>query len=510
MFNLATILESSAIEYPDKDAIVCGATRLTYAQLNAEVNRVATGLIANGLKAGDKIALACPNLPFFPIVYYAVLKVGAVLVPLNILLSADEIAYHLSDSDAVGLIGFDGSDELPLGARCLAAAEQVPSCQHCWIIPAGGSGNDAWEALLDAGTTDFASVSTEPDATAVILYTSGTTGQPKGAELSHINLMLNFSQCSRHFNAGHDDVLLVVLPLFHTFGQNVQMNMGIYMGNKLVLMPKFAPDAVVDALLTEAVTVFSGVPTMYWSLLNEAPIDAAQVSQLKRKLRLCVSGGASLPVEILRGFEEKFSVPILEGYGLSETSPVATFNRIDRERKPGTVGPAIWGVQVQVVDEQGNEVERGERGEVVVRGPNVMKGYYQRPAATAEAIRGGWFHTGDVGIMDEDGYLSIVDRLKEMIIRGGYNVYPRELEEVMLSHPDISLVAVVGVPDERFGEEIKAFIIPRSEANLSEQGVVAWCKEKMGAHKYPRLVEIRDALPMTATGKILKRELKPE
>jgi long-chain acyl-CoA synthetase len=304
------------------------------------------------------------------------------------------------------------------------------------------------------------------------------------------------------------DVELITLPLFHSTAQTCQMNAGLLGGFRLVLLPRFDAATVLETMTRERVSFWIGVPTMYWTLLQfaaETKVDTAAVAE---HLRLCISGGAPMPVEVMRRFESTFGVRILEGYGLSETSPVASFNQLQRTSKPGTVGQPIFGVDIRCVDAEGRFVAAGERGEVVIRGPNVMKGYYNRPEATAEAMRNGWFHTGDVGTIDEDGYLTIVDRTKDMIIRGGFNVYPRELEEVLVTHPAISMAAVIGVPDERLGEEVKAVVVRRAGAELSDTDLLAWCREQFAAYKYPRLVEFRDSLPVSATGKILKRELK--
>jgi long-chain acyl-CoA synthetase len=304
------------------------------------------------------------------------------------------------------------------------------------------------------------------------------------------------------------DVHLITLPLFHSFGQSVQMNSGFYNRATLVLLPRFAPDAALSLMERENVTIFAGVPTMYWAMLNFPGASKYDLEKIARNLRLCVSGGAAMPVEVMRAFEEKFNVIILEGYGLSETSPVATFNRLDRPTKPGSIGLPVWGVSVRIVDQHDYDVGTNEVGEIIIRGHNVMKGYYNRPEATAEVMRNGWFHTGDIGRRDEEGYIYIVDRVKDMIIRGGFNVYPREIEDVLMTHPAVSLAAVIGISHERHGEEVKAFVILKEGAELTEVELVAWSKQNMADYKYPRLIEFRTTLPMTATGKILKNELR--
>jgi long-chain acyl-CoA synthetase len=354
----------------------------------------------------------------------------------------------------------------------------------------------------------FDTVATQADDTAVILYTSGTTGQPKGAELTHSNMILNARLSDTQYHAEPDDVHLVTLPLFHSFGQTVQMNTGFYNKAALSLLPRFDADAALTIMERDNVTIFAGVPTMYWAMLHHPDLGKFDIAKIARHLRLAVSGGAAMPVEVMRAFGEKFGVQILEGYGLSETSPVATFNRLDRPAKPGSIGLPVWGVQVRIVDPMDNDVPQGEMGEILLKGHNIMKGYYKRPEATAEAMRGGWFHTGDLARMDEEGYIYITDRVKDMIIRGGFNVYPREIEEVMMTHPSVSLAAVVGVPHERHGEEVKAYVILKPGQMVDDEELIAWCRGCMASYKYPRVIEFREALPMTATGKILKRELR--
>jgi len=513
MLALSVLLEDTARRHPDRDAVVLGDTRIDYKTLDTKANQVANLLVARGIKPGDKVALSCPNLPQFPAVYYAILKTGAVVVPLNVLLKGREIAYHLEDSDAKAYVCFEGTPELPMAAEGWAGFNQAAGCETFLLItatPGAESPIDGAETLHSAVAgqpTTFQTVVTEATDTAVILYTSGTTGQPKGAELSHANLLLNALTCNRQFGAVEHDVHLITLPLFHSFGSTVQMNAGIAVGATLVLLPRFDAEEAVALLQKENVTFFAGVPTMYWGLLGALTEDV-DVDGIAANLRVAVSGGASLPVEIIKEFKDRFHVQILEGYGLSETSPLATFADPDRAPRPGSIGVPIWGVECMLVDEHWNAVEGTDGiGEIAIRGHNIMKGYYNRPEATAEVMRDGWFRTGDLARRDEDGYYYIVDRAKDMIIRGGYNVYPREIEEVLMTHPAVSLAAVIGVPHESHGEEIKAYVIRNAGAEVTEEELVAWGKEQMAAYKYPRMVEFVPALPMTSTGKILKREL---
>lgn len=520
--NLASIIEHHARLAPQKEAIVWNDKRFTYGQLNALANRVANALAKMGVGHGDKVALSCPNLPYFPIVYYGIMKAGAAVVPLNVLFQPREVAYHLSDSDAKAVFVFEGTPELPLAQNVKAGFDETDSCEHLIVMtadPAGPSPFPEHKTLtqITVDTSDaFETYPTKPDDTCAILYTSGTTGQPKGAELTHMNLMLNVTDTFgvhlpvMDFTDGVQKSCLITLPLFHTTGQTVQMNTQLYAGHKVILLPRFDEKATLEAMVKENVHFWVGVPTMYWALLRYAKETGFDVSGLAKTLKVCTSGGAPMPVEVMKEFERTFGVRVFEGYGLSETSPLATFNHFERPAKPGTVGQPILGVEVKCVDDNDNEVPRGERGEVVIRGHNVMKGYYKRSDATAEAFRNGWFHTGDIGIIDEEGYLAIVDRKKDMILRGGYNVYPRELEEVIITHEAVSLVAVVGVPDERLGEEVKAYVVLHGGAALTEEDFIGWCKQQFAANKYPRYVEFRESLPIGGTGKVLKRALREE
>jgi len=517
MLNLAVLLEDTAREVPDRDAVVSGPDRLTYARVDATANRVANALAARGIGTGDRVAVTCPNLPYFPIVYYGILKVGATVVPLNVLLNDREIAYHLEDSGARAYFCFEGNADLPVGKAGFAAYEATDSCELFVLLTEDPTATsplvrvDALAEFVHGQPETFDTALTAETETAVVLYTSGTTGKPKGAELTHSNMVQNALLANQLFGPHPHDVHLVALPLFHSFGQSVQMNAGFANRATVVLLPRFDPAAALSLMEREQVTFFAGVPTMYWGLLSLQDADRFDLDRIAGNLRRAISGGAALPLEVLNGFEERFGVPILEGYGLSETSPVATFNRWDRPRRAGSIGLPVWGVEVKVVRADGGHADVDEPGEICIRGHNVMKGYLNRPEATAEAIdKHGWFRTGDVGKRDADGYFYIVDRQKDMIIRGGFNVYPRELEEVLLTHPEVSLAAVVGVPHDSHGEEVKAFVIRKPGAGVTEAELVAWCKRNMAAYKYPRIIEFRDSLPMTATGKVLKRELAEE
>lgn len=520
MLNLSVLLEDSARNHPDRDALVLGETRLTYAQVNGAANQVANLLVERGIKPGDKVALSCPNLPYFPIVYYGVLKAGAVVVPLNVLLKGREVAYHLGDADVKAYFCFQGTPDLAIGAEghagFLAAQAAGTPVEQFFMITADPSaaspieGTETLGQALAGKSPVFDAVVTEPGDTAIILYTSGTTGQAKGAELSHSNTMMNVVTMNRLFQSKPaTDTHVLTLPLFHTFGATVQMHAGFSMAATLLLVPRFDAEQVIGLMQSEDVTFFAGVPTMWWGLLAALDADPGiDVKRIARNLRVGASGGASLPVEIISQVKARLGVTILEGYGLSETSPVATFSDPDQEPRAGSIGVPIWGVEVKLIDDEWNEVTEPDAiGEIAIKGHNIMKGYYGRPEATAEVIRNGWFRSGDLARRDADGFYYIVDRSKDMIIRGGFNVYPREIEEVLMTHPDVSLAAVVGVPHDSHGEEVKAFVILNAGATITEDELIAWGKEQMANYKYPRIVTFVDSLPMTATGKILKREL---
>lgn len=513
MLNLSTLLESSAQSFPEKQAFVFGESSFNYSQINGAANQIANGLKSQGIGKGDHVALSCLNLPYFPMIYFGILKAGATVVPLSVLLKKDEISYHLSDSNAVAYFCFEGTEALPMGTEGYSGFQEVDGCKHFFMItgnPAAASPIDGVQTLgmlMKDQSPVFDTVQTSAEDTALIVYTSGITGNPKGAELSHSNLMTNAILSAGISEVQFDDTQLIVLPLFHIFAMTVLMNAGIYKGATSVLLPRFEAESVLGLMQKHKVNVFAGVPTMYWGLINyeNTKFDLAQI---KSYLKICISGGASLPVQLLNDFEEKFEVDILEGYGMSEGSPVVTFNHKHSGRKPGSIGTPAWGVEVKVVDDQGQEVAQGKKGQLIYRGPNVMKGYYNMHKETQETIKNGWLHSGDIAIKDEDGFYFIVDRIKEMIIRGGLNVYPREIEEVMMKHPAISLVAVVGEPDEKLGEEIKAYVVLKEAETATSDELIQFTKDKIASYKYPRIIEFRDTLPMSATGKLLKKELK--
>ena len=491
MTNLALDLREAAQMYPDRPAVRLDDLTLSYAQLDDLSARAAGWLRSRGLGPGGAVGIMLPNVPQFPVFYYGALRAGCAIVPMNPLLKAREVAHYLGDS----------------GAGLVLAWETAAGEAAAGAATAGVAAVSIGAATLDeiAACEPVTGVTPRADEdTAVILYTSGTTGTPKGAELTHANMRRNaLVTATSLLGLGPDDVVMGCLPLFHSFGQTCGLNAAMLSGACLTLIPRFSAAAALRVIERDRVTVFEGVPTMYVGLLGEGDAVADTTS-----LRVCVSGGAALPVEVLHGFEKTFATVVLEGYGLSETSPVATFNRYDR-RKPGSIGLPIEGVELRLVHgDDGDELAGpGEVGEIAIRGHNVMKGYRNRPEATAAAIRGGWFRTGDLARADEDGFYYIVDRKKDMIIRGGYNVYPREIEEVLYEHPAVLEAAVIGVPHASLGEEVGAAITLRPGQAATVGELRDFVKQRVAAYKYPRHVWLTDELPKGPTGKILKREI---
>jgi long-chain acyl-CoA synthetase len=492
--SLAGYLVESAGRFADRPAIRLDDEAMSYRQLDEASARVAGGLGKQGMAAGDRVGVMLPNVPAFPIVYYGILRAGGVVVPMNPLLKEREVAYYLADSGA-GLVfsWHEFADAATQGAQGSGAQVVV-------VEPTAFSGALAgWEPSGEV-------VPRQPDDTAVILYTSGTTGYPKGAELTHANLRRNAEVMARTLlHLTPDDVVLGALPLFHAFGQSCALNAAVATGACLTLLPRFDAGRALAIMAGHGVTVFEGVPTMYVALLHDPDHGEVDLS----RLRLCVSGGAAMPVEVLRAFEEEFGCTVLEGYGLSETSPVASFNHPEQERRPGSIGTPIEGVEMRLVDEEGGDVAPGGVGEIAIRGHNVMKGYWQKPEATSEAIPDGWLRTGDMARRDDEGYFFIVDRKKELIIRGGFNVYPREIEEVLYEHPAVKEAAVIGVPHPELGEEIAAVVVLKDGTQATPEEIQAFVKQRVAAYKYPRHVWMADSLPKGPTGKILKREIRP-
>ncbi len=490
--NLASILTDSVQRDSEAVALKLDDAEVSYGLLDEGSARIAALLAAKGVEPGDRVGIMLPNVPYFAIVYYGILRAGGVVVPMNVLLKGREVKFYLEDPEAKVVFAWhDFAEAAEKGADDAGA--------DCILVKPG-----EFEKLLADVEPKTEVAERADDDTAVILYTSGTTGTPKGAELTHSNLRRNVEVASGLWDYSDEDVILGALPLFHSFGQTCSLNCAINAGATLTLLPRFEPAKALEILERDKVTVFLGVPTMYSAMLNCDGREKYDTSCL----RMCGSGGAAMPVEVMRGFEEAFDCKVLEGYGLSETSPVASFNHPDKERKPGSIGTPIEGVEMKVVDDDGKEVPQGEVGEILIKGHNVMKGYWNKPDATKESIKDGWFHTGDMAQIDEDGYFFIVDRKKDMIIRGGYNVYPREIEEVLYEHPAVREAAVLGIPHDELGEEVGAAVALKDGQDVSEDDLRAHVKEQVAGYKYPRKIWFVDELPKGPTGKILKREIE--
>jgi long-chain acyl-CoA synthetase len=492
MTNFAEQLPTAAAGDPERPAVKLDDLVLSYAVLDTTSARAAALLREKGVRAGDRVGMQLPNVPYFPIVYFGALRLGAVLVPMNPLLKEKEVAYHLSDSGARVMVGWHQFADPAQAGSEEAGAEA--------IITTPGE----FEELIAAAEPVDEVADRADDDPAVIIYTSGTTGTPKGATLMHSNLTAGAKVARDLVDAGPDSVVVATLPLFHVFGMNSIMNVSIHARGMLTLVPRFEPGKVLEVIERDRATVFGGVPTMYAALLHHPDRERHDVSSLD----LCVSGGSPMPVEVLRGFDEAFGTKVLEGYGLSETTGMGSFNTPDRERKPGSIGVPVGQTEFRLVDEDDKDVSADEPGELVMRGEFVMKGYWNRDEATAEVMRGGWFHTGDIATVDDDGYYFIVDRKKDLIIRGGYNVYPRELEEVLYEHEAVREAAVVGVPHPSLGEEVGAAVALKEGEHVEADELRAYMKERVAAYKYPRVIWLVDELPKGPTGKILKREIE--
>ena len=491
--NLAKLLTETASRHGDLPALKLEDSTLTYDMLNEGASRVGGLLKERGVRPGDRVGVMLPNVPYFGVLYYGVLRAGGVVVPMNVLLKGREVNFYLSDSGARLMFAWHGFAESAHEGAAVSGTEV--------IVVAPGD----FEALLADASREPHDIERDDSDTAVILYTSGTTGTPKGAELTHSNMLENCRTGGTElFHVCEHDVIFGALPLFHSFGQTCCLNTGIRAAACLTMIPRFEPGKALEIIQRDNVTLFAGVPTMYHALLNYPDRARYDVSSL----RTCVSGGSAMPVEVMRAFEKAFGCVILEGYGLSETSPVASFNHPERERKPGSIGTPIRGVEMKLLDDAtGNEPPPGDVGEIAIRGHNVMKGYWNRPDATAEVLNDGWLLTGDLARVDEDGYFFIVDRKKEMIIRGGFNVYPREIEEVLYEHPAVLEAAVIGIPVQALGEEIAAAIVLRPNHDATADEIRQFVKDRLAAYKYPRHVWFMDELPKGSTGKVLKREI---
>jgi len=501
--NLAMILSEAARSRPGDSALVLGETHMSFAELESAANRLASGLRSGGLQQGDAVTVVLPNVPEYVISYFGVLKAGGVVVPLSGLLKAREIAHCIQDSGARMLITW--ADFAPESLRAAELVGGLDTYVVAASAAAGPSGGDFADLLAtDAG--GFVAAATEAENTAVILYTSGTTGAPKGAELSHLNMLLNCQLSGEAFRVKRTDRFLAVLPLSHAFGQSCVMNAAIRFGAGLSLLPRFDPVRALEAIERDRVTILEAVPTMFLALTEAGRERHFDTSSL----RYCLTGGSSMPRDGHLDFEKTFGIRLVEGYGLSEAAGMAMVQYWPHRRRLGSIGQRIWGEEAEVVDDAGTVLPAGKDhvGELRIRGPHVMKGYRNNPEATDETVRDAWLYTGDLAYRDRDGYFFLVERKKDMIIRGGYKVYPREVEDVLRSHPAVAEVAVIGVAHPRLGEEVKAIVILTPGQTASHDELVAYCRERVAAYRYPRLIEVRDSLPKGPTGKVLKKDLR--
>lgn len=493
-------MERGAREYPERIAYIFQDMQVTYGELYRQAKSTAAYLSAKGIGKGDYVALLLGNSPHFVISYYGVLLSGAAVVPINPIYTPKEIMYILHNSRAQLAIAV-----APLLPVFEGIKQQLADLRE--VVLVGGDGGHTWvtpfDKLIAHSSESWQGPELQEDDLAVILYTSGTTGQPKGAMLTQGNMASNADAIAEYLCVTGEDIFVTVLPMFHVFCMTVCMNAPIAIGATMLILPKFSPTDVVEAIKTHQATVFAGVPTMYNFIMQTPDVSVEALASL----RICISGGASLPVALLHNFEKKFGKVISEGYGLSEASPVTAFNPVQGIRKPGSIGVSIPGVENRIVDAEGEELERGQVGELIVRGPNVMKGYLHMPEETARTLQNGWLYTGDMGYMDEDGYIFIVDRKKDMVIVGGYNVYPREVEEVLYEHPQVIEAAVIGVPDENAGEAVHAYLVSR-DPSLTEQDLIAYCRKGLAKYKVPSKIIFIEELPKNTTGKILRRALR--
>ncbi|MFT9846102.1 fatty acid--CoA ligase family protein [Aneurinibacillus sp. REN35] len=493
-------IKRGAREYPERIAYIFQDMQVTYGELYQQAKSTAAYLSAKGIGKGDYVALLLGNSPHFVISYYGVLLSGAAVVPINPIYTPKEIMYILHNSRAQLAIA-----AAPLLPVFEGIKQQLADLRE--VVLVGGDGEHTWvtpfDKLIAHSSQGWQGPKLQGDDLAVILYTSGTTGQPKGAMLTQRNMASNADAIAEYLCVAGEDIFVTVLPMFHVFCMTVCMNAPIAIGATMLILPKFSPTDVVEAIKTHQATVFAGVPTMYNFIMQTPDVSVEALASL----RICISGGASLPVALLHNFEKKFGKVISEGYGLSEAAPVTAFNPVQGVRKPGSIGVNIPGVENKIVDAEGEELARGQVGELIVRGPNVMKGYLNMPEETSRTLQDGWLYTGDMGYMDEDGYIFIVDRKKDMIIVGGYNVYPREVEEVLYEHPQIIEAAVIGVPDENVGEAVQAYVVSR-DPSLTAEELIAYCQSGLAKYKVPSKIIFIEELPKNTTGKILRRALR--
>ncbi len=495
--NLASSLEKHAAQSPARPAILFEGRTITYADLDASASRLAQALRAHGIAAGDRVALFLPNVPEFAVAYYAAQKLGAISVTINAIFRSAEVEYLVNDSGAK--VVFTVAD-----LALHVPRERCPALAHVVLCEGEAAGLPTlaqWCAGHDAA---FASVECVPDAPAALLYSSGTTGFPKGVTLTQSNIASNIAQSAKCSGYRSEDRLAAFLPLFHVYGQNYIMNAAVLAGATLVLFRRFVPDQVLEAIQRDRITMFFGVPTIFIALLS-MDLSRWDLSSIRYEM----SAAATMPEEISRRWAQQFGRRVYEGYGLTECSPFACNNDLV-EHRFGSVGRAVEGFELAIFDEADRELPKGEWGEIVIRGPGVMQGYWNRPADTALALRGGWLHSGDIGRMDDDGYVFIVDRVKDMINVSGFKVWPAEVEQYLYKLPQVQEVAVYGVLHPEKGEQVVVAVVPRPGQDVSAEQIIAYCRANIAAYKVPARVDIVSELPKSATGKILKRVLRDQ
>jgi long-chain acyl-CoA synthetase len=495
--SIPELLKQRVSAAPDKPFLFSGVDKrqFTYMEFEAAVKRTASLLAANGVQKGDVVSLLLPNSVEYVIAYFACWQIGALAGPINSLLKPQEIAYVISNSEAKAWLV--NSEFLHVVE---AIRDELRSTLHV-VIPFD---NEA-EATFNVVETNASEPEIGPEAEAIIIYTSGTTGKPKGCLLTHGNVIANARQISSWLGFTEADRLLTIMPLFHMNAVSVTTMSALYAGGSTVVSPKFSASRFWQIISDYQITSFGSVATMLSMLLSIYP-DGVPAGLNTEQLRFAMCGSAPVPAEVLKRFEATFNCLVIEGYGLSESTCRSTFNPPDQRRRPGSCGLPI-GNEMRVVDDEDRDVATGELGEIVMRGENILRGYYKNDVANATAFRNGWFHTGDIGYRDADGFYYIVDRKSDMIIRGGENIYPREIDEVLYQHPHVAAAAAVGVPDDLYGEEVAAVVVLKPEANISEQEIIDYCKARLADYKCPKVVRFVEDIPKGPTGKLLKREL---
>lgn len=498
--NLKQMLEQQAQNYADKIYLFFKDKKFTYSQLNEAINKVANSLIEEGIGKQDKVCIHLTNCPEFIFTFFACFKIDAVAVPINPVLKSGEIEYILNNSDAKIVVSQED-----IVSNILSIKNKIPNIKKIICVGKTIDGTVSFSNFIKNENVSSPQVEVKGEDIAGIIYTSGTTGKPKGVLLSHKNYLANTKMIVDHMDMRENDRFLCVLPLFHVNGQVVTTLSTYLAGVSLVLAPGFSASLFFDWVERYKVTSFSAVPTIYAMLLNHPDSEGRNLSSL----RFCICGAAPIPVEVFNNFEKKFNVKIIEGYGLSEGTAGSTVNPLSGKRKIGSIGLPLKGQQVKIFDNRDNELPSGKIGEIVIKGPNVMQGYYKNESATKEVLKGGWLHSGDLGYIDKEGYLYIAGRKKEMIIRGGENIYPREIEEVLYKNQKILEASVIGISDKIYGEEVYAFVVPKKNKEITEKEIIFYCKERLADFKCPGKVVITDTpLPKTATGKIQKHIVK--